>query len=69
MMPLRMHVCNGIARPADESMLARDIGTTGRIVKTCIQNCSRISPTQTKKFGYKNLTRLSINCILSGAVF
>jgi len=26
MSPLE-HVCNGLARPADESMLARDIGT------------------------------------------
>jgi len=33
------------------------------------QNCSRIYLIQTKKFGYKNLTRLSRNCILSGGVF
>ena len=33
MMPALLHVCNGLARPADESMLVRengtDIGTTG----------------------------------------
>ena len=33
------------------------------------QNCSRISPILIKKFGYKNLTRLSRNCILTGGVF
>jgi len=27
MIPPLLHVCSGLARPADESMLARDIGT------------------------------------------
>jgi len=30
MMPPPLHVCNGLARPADKPMLARDISTTGR---------------------------------------
>jgi len=29
MVPPPLHVCNGLARPADESMLAWDIETTG----------------------------------------
>jgi len=33
MMPPLLHVCNGLARPVDESMLARDIGTTGRTMR------------------------------------
>ena len=33
MMPSWLHVCNGLARPADESMLSRDIGTTGHLLR------------------------------------
>jgi len=48
LMPPQLHVCNGLARPADESMFARDnkldIGTTGQ---TTTGSENIMSPLQT----------------------
>jgi len=42
MMPSLQRVCNGLPRPADESILVQDIGTTGQQDILCLACCESI---------------------------